>query len=58
LRVLDLYTGAPIPAGRKSLALRFRLRSPEATLTDEEINGVMARIQKALETDCGATLRS
>ncbi|MBI3735264.1 phenylalanine--tRNA ligase subunit beta, partial [Candidatus Sumerlaeota bacterium] len=58
LSVIDLYSGSPIPEGKKSLALRFRLRSAEGTLTDEEINALMARIANGLQSSCGATLRA
>jgi phenylalanyl-tRNA synthetase beta chain len=36
VRVFDLYTGAPIPAGRKSLAFALRFRAPDRTLTEAE----------------------
>ena len=42
---------------RKSMTLRFFLQSDEGTLSDEAIDGVMARILEALERDCGAELR-
>jgi phenylalanyl-tRNA synthetase beta chain len=58
VEVIDLYRGGHVPDGKKSLALRFTLRSPETTLTDAQINEVMRRIQAELETRCGATLRT
>jgi phenylalanyl-tRNA synthetase beta chain len=42
---------------RKSMTLRFFLQSEEGTLSDEAIDGVMARILEALERECGAQLR-
>ena len=38
VRVFDQYTGAPIPAGKKGLAYSIAYRSPERTLTDDEVN--------------------
>jgi phenylalanyl-tRNA synthetase beta chain len=36
VRLFDLYTGDPIPAGRKSLAYALRFRAPDRTLTEAE----------------------
>ncbi len=54
---IDRYEDAQLGEGRKSMTLRFFLQSDEGTLSDEEIDGAMARILQALETGCGATLR-
>ena len=56
--IFDLYEGERIPAGKKSLALRLRLRSPEKTLTEEEITGVMDKVVGRLEKQFAAILRS
>ena len=58
LTVFDLYEGERIPEGKKSLALRLRLRSPEKTLTEEEIGGTVEKIVARLAKQFGATLRS
>lgn len=58
VEVVDLYTGAHVPDGKKSIALRLRLRSGEATMTDEEISAITARILGGLQEQCGAELRS
>jgi phenylalanyl-tRNA synthetase beta subunit len=39
------------------MTLRFFLQSDEGTLSDEAIDGVMARILEALERECQAELR-
>ena len=57
LTVVDCYQGDGVPPGKKSLALRFRLRSLDATLTEDAINGVMNKIIGELQSRCGATLR-
>jgi phenylalanyl-tRNA synthetase beta chain len=38
IRLFDVYRGAPIPAGKKSLAYSIAYRSPDRTLTDTEVN--------------------
>ncbi|MBL9189845.1 MAG: phenylalanine--tRNA ligase subunit beta [Opitutaceae bacterium] len=43
--VFDLYRGAGLPEGKKSLAFSFVFRSAERTLTDEEVNAVFQKIQ-------------
>lgn len=58
LSVVDLYRGDHIPAGKKSIAMRFRLRSADATLTDGEISAAMEKILAELKSQCGAMLRS
>jgi phenylalanyl-tRNA synthetase beta chain len=49
--LFDVYTGAPIPAGRKSLALAIRYRSADRTLTDQEADAAHARIVERLRGD-------
>ncbi len=57
LRLFDLYTGAPVPAGSRSLAYALTLRAPERTLTGEEANAARdAAIATATERT-GAVLR-
>jgi phenylalanyl-tRNA synthetase beta chain len=38
IEVFDCYQGDPIPAGKKGLAFRISYRSPDRTMTDEEVN--------------------
>ena len=40
LRLFDVYTGAPVPAGSRSLAYALTLRAPDRTLTGEEATAV------------------
>jgi phenylalanyl-tRNA synthetase beta chain len=58
LRLFDVYRGMPLAADEKSLAIRLVLQSPDRTLTDEEIDAVMAGVADALASDLGARLRS
>ncbi|MGX8706696.1 MAG: hypothetical protein ACSW8J_08965, partial [bacterium] len=45
-------------AGRKSVAYAITLRAADRTLTDDEINGTMEKVLKALNTQFGAELRA
>jgi phenylalanyl-tRNA synthetase beta chain len=56
-RIFDLYRGEQIGEGRKSLALRLEFRSPERTLTDEEVAVVRERVRERLAQEVGGTLR-
>ncbi|MCZ2820183.1 phenylalanine--tRNA ligase subunit beta [Modestobacter sp. VKM Ac-2977] len=58
LRLFDVYTGAPVPAGSRSLAYALTLRAPDRTLTGEEANAARdAAIALAVERT-GAVLRA
>ena len=54
--VFDVYEGEPVPAGKRSLALRLEFRASDRTLTDAEVAAVRAGIVAALEA-IGAELR-
>ena len=58
LRLFDIYTGAGIPQGKKSLAYTLTFQSPERTLTDAEIEAAQAAIIAALGQRLGAELRN
>ncbi len=55
--LFDVFTGSPVPDGKKSLALRLTLQSPERTLTDADAEAAIARALQALGEHCGAQLR-
>lgn len=57
VEVFDVYSGAPIPAGHRNLAYALRFRSPDRTLTAEEVAGAMATIARALEQRLQAKIR-
>ena len=58
VRVFDLYTGAPIPAGRKSLAFALRFRAPDRTLTEAETAEARDRAVAAVVREFGAVHRA
>jgi phenylalanyl-tRNA synthetase beta chain len=58
VELFDVYTGEPIPAGRKSLAFSVDFRAPERTLTDDEADSAVERIVLRLATEFGAELRA
>ncbi len=54
--VFDVYTGAQVGEGRRSLALALSFRDPERTLTDEDVAPLRERIVAAL-AELGGELR-
>jgi phenylalanyl-tRNA synthetase beta chain len=56
-RLFDLYRGAPIPPGKKSLAYSLTYRAPDRTLTAEEVMRVQERIIRHLYEAIGARQR-
>jgi len=57
VKLFDIYRGAGVPEGKKSLAFSMELRADDRTLTDADSEAVMSKVLSALETQCGATLR-
>lgn len=55
--LFDVYTGNNLPEGKKSYAVSFTLQDHSKTLTDEQIDKVMSKLQKNLASELGATLR-
>jgi len=58
LTLFDVYRGAQLGAGKKSLAYSLTFQAPDRTLTDTEVAKVRGRIIKRLTDEVGATLRS
>ena len=57
IKLFDVYKGAQIAEGKKSVAFSITLRSAESTLTEEQVSAAIKRVMKALEA-AGAVLRS
>jgi phenylalanyl-tRNA synthetase beta chain len=58
IRPFDVFRSEQVGAGKKSLALRMELRSPERTLKGEEADACVAAILAAVEADLGGVLRT
>ncbi len=56
LALFDVFRGAPVPDGRRSLAYRLRLQATGRTLTDDDITSVRDAVVSTVE-GLGATLR-
>jgi len=56
--LFDVYEGPGIPEGRKSLAYSLTYRSPERTITDDEVQRAQERIAAHVVAELGATLRA
>jgi len=57
VEIFDLYTGEKIPKGQKSIAVRVRYGSFDATLTDEEVNRHHQKVISTLTTRLGISQR-
>ena len=57
IRLFDLYEGAGLPEGKKSLAITVVLQPQERTLTDAEIEGFSKRLITQVEKATGGQLR-
>ncbi|MDU1904192.1 MAG: phenylalanine--tRNA ligase subunit beta [Dysgonomonas sp.] len=55
--LFDVYEGKNLPEGKKSYAVNFVLQDDEKTLTDNQIDAIMKKIQSSLEQQLGAQLR-
>lgn len=55
--LFDVYEGKNLPEGKKSYAVSFVLQDPERTMSDKQIEGIMTKIQRSLETQLGASVR-
>lgn len=57
VKLFDIYKGAQIPEGKKSIAYAIAYRDEKKTLTDNDVNKVHDKILRSLEYKLGATLR-
>ncbi len=57
VRLFDIYRGANLGEGKKSLAFSLELRADDRTLTDADSESVMQKVLAALAEKCGASLR-
>ncbi|MBQ9165311.1 MAG: phenylalanine--tRNA ligase subunit beta, partial [Oscillospiraceae bacterium] len=57
VKLFDIYTGKPIPEGKKSVAFALKLRAEDHTLTDEESEKDIKAVLALLEKEYNAILR-
>ncbi|TDP60677.1 phenylalanine--tRNA ligase subunit beta [Flavobacterium dankookense] len=57
INLFDVYEGKNLPEGKKSYAISFTLQDNSKTLTDEQIDKIMTKLQKNFENELGASLR-
>ena len=57
LTVFDVYEGEKIPEDTCSIAWRLRFRSPDRTLTDEEVDSAVKGITSALPEKLNVGIR-
>ena len=58
VEVFDVYRGAGLPEGAKSVAIRVLMQDTERTLADTEIEGACQQMLVAAKQQHGATLRA
>jgi phenylalanyl-tRNA synthetase beta chain len=56
-KLVDVYEGANLPEGKRSVTLRIEYRADDRTLRDEEVDAMHARLVELLETKFGAQQR-
>jgi phenylalanyl-tRNA synthetase beta chain len=57
VELFDVFRGKNVPEGQKSMAYAFTYRSPEKTLTDNEVNAAHEKLLVQLRADLAATIR-
>ena len=57
ISMFDLYQGPPLAENEKSIGLRIRYRSPERTLTEDEITPIHQGLIQFLIGKTGGSLR-
>ena len=57
INLFDVYQGKNLPEGKKSYAISLTIQDNTKTLTDVQIDKIMGKLQKNLETELGASLR-
>ena len=57
VKLLDIYRGAQVGEGKKSVTFRIVLRSADHTLTVDEADKAAKKILAAMERELGITIR-
>ena len=58
IQVFDVYSGEGVEQGQKSIAVALYMQHKERTLTDDEVNILIAMITKQLKKQAGAIIRA
>jgi phenylalanyl-tRNA synthetase beta chain len=58
VELFDVFRGKNVPEGQKSLAYAFTYRSPEKTLTDNEVNAAHTKVVEAFKVQLKASVRA
>lgn len=56
--LFDVYTGPPVPQGKRSLAFRVTYQAPDRTLTDKQVARIREGIVRQVEKRLGGQLRA
>ena len=57
IKLFDVYRGAQLGDGKKSVAFNVTLRAPDRTLTDDEADKASKKIVTLLDRELGLKLR-
>ena len=57
VKLFDIYRGAGVPEGKKSMAFSLELRADDRTLTDSDSEAVVTKVLAALKEKLNAILR-
>jgi phenylalanyl-tRNA synthetase beta chain len=57
INLFDVYQGSNLPEGKKSYAVSFTLQDSSKTLTDDQIDKIMKKLQANFDKELGAVLR-
>jgi phenylalanyl-tRNA synthetase beta chain len=58
IELFDVFHGAGLPEGKKSLAFRVVMQDTERTLADAEVDAAVVRLVEAASNEFGAALRN
>jgi phenylalanyl-tRNA synthetase beta chain len=58
VRLFDIYRGAPLASGEKSLAYRLTFRAPDRTLAEAEVDGAIEVITRAVASEVSGRIRT
>ena len=57
MRLFDIFESDKLGVNKKSMAVSFTFVDEEKTLTDKEVDGMVARLVQNFEKELGAEIR-